>query len=424
MYIYIIFNEVDCIDMVTANEDNKNKTTDATDTNENVSLISVERYILHLIRCSLHGEAPDRLPNDCSWDMVQKLAEFNKVTSSISPAIKSYGYDIPDDVAKHFESAISSTIYRIAMFDMEREAVIDDGVKEGLRFLPLKGILLAGYYPVPGMRWMCDNDILYGRMSDTSADGAVTESLKHIFESHGFTTESVGGVHDVFQKKPFFDFEMHSRLVGEDSDFAAYYSNPWKRAVQVPGKVGEYRFSKEDEYIFMLVHAFKHFDAGGCGIRTLVDEYVFISHNDSMDWDYIEAQLDEIGIKDFTDFAREIKNAAFDVFSDEGVLTDDDWKMISYMFSSGTYGLVSNCIRRSIDKIRDNEHIDGAKARRQYLKERIWLSEKQLKVRAPFFYRHKNLRFILPLYRVVRGALVHPKELLYEWRHVRKYDKE
>lgn len=410
--------------MVTVNEDNKNKTTGATDINENVSLISVERYILHLIRCSLHGEAPDRLPNDCSWDIVQKLAEFNKVTSSISPAIKSYGYDIPDDVVKHFESAISSTIYRIAMFDMEREAVIADGVKEGLRFLPLKGILLAGYYPVPGMRWMCDNDILYGRTSGTSADGAVTESLKHIFESHGFTTESVGGVHDVFKKKPFFDFEMHNRLVGEDSDFAAYYANPWKRAVQVPEKMGEYRFSKEDEYIFMLVHAFKHFDAGGCGIRTLVDEYVFISHNDSMDWDYIEAQLDEIRIKDFTDFAKRLKSAAFDAFSDEGVLTDTDWKMISYMFSSGTYGLVSNRIRRSIDKIRDKEHLDGAKARRQYLKERIWLSEKQLKVSAPFFYRHKNLRFILPLYRVVRGALVHPKELLYEFRHVRRYDKE
>ena len=32
--------------MVTVNEDNKNKTTGTTDTNENVSLISVERYIL------------------------------------------------------------------------------------------------------------------------------------------------------------------------------------------------------------------------------------------------------------------------------------------------------------------------------------------------------------------------------------------
>ena len=265
---------------------------------------------------------------------------------------------------------------------------------------------------------------MYDRTSGASADGAVAESLKHIFEAHGFTAESVGGVHDVYQKKPFFNFEMHSRLVGEDSDFAAYYSNPWKRAVEIPGKMGEYRFSKEDEYIFMLVHAFKHFDAGGCGIRTLVDEYAFISHNSDMDWDYIDTQLDEIGLKAFTDFAGEIKSAAFGAFSDEGVLTDTDWKMISYMFSSGTYGLISNRIRRSIEKIRDKEHLDGAKARRKYLKERIWLSEKQLKVSAPFFYRHKKMRFFSPLYRVVRGALVHPKELLYELRHVRKYDKE
>ena len=394
------------------------------------SCILVERYILHLIRCSLHGEIPDRLPDDCSWDMVQKLAEFNKVTSSISPAIKSYGYDIPDDVAKHFESAISSTIYRIAMFDMEREAVIADGVKEGLRFLSLKGILLAGYYPVPGMRWMCDNDILYGKMSDVSssgemkavpADSSVAKEMKRIFESHGFTAEAVGGVHDVYQKKPFFNFEMHSRLVGEDSDFAAYYANSWKRAVQVPGKVGEYRFSKEDEYIFMLVHAFKHFDAGGCGIRTLVDEYVFISHNDSMDWDYIEAQLDEIGIKDFTDFAKRLKSAAFDAFSDEGVLNDTDWKMISYMFSSGTYGLVSNRIRRSIDKIRDKEQIDGNTACNRYLTNRFFISEEKMKQYFPFFYKHRYFRFLLLPYRVFRGMIIHPKQLWCEWKNVCKY---
>lgn len=28
--------------------------------------------------------------------------------------------------------------------------------------MPLKGCLMTEYYSVPGMRWMCDNDILYG----------------------------------------------------------------------------------------------------------------------------------------------------------------------------------------------------------------------------------------------------------------------
>ena len=408
-------NKVDCIDMITANKENKNKPI------ENVSLISAERYILHLIRCSLHGAAADRLPDDCSWDMVQKLAEFNKVTSSISPAIKSYGYDIPEDAAKHFESAIASTIYRIARFDMEREAIIADGVKEGLCFLPLKGILLAGYYPVPGMRWMCDNDILYGKMKAVPADSSAANEMKRIFESHGFTTEAVGGVHDVYQKKPFFNFEMHSRLVGEDSDFATYYANPWKRAIEVPGKVGEYRFSKEDEYIFMLVHAFKHFDMGGCGIRTLVDEYVFISHNPDMDWDYIEAQLDEIGIKEFSDFAIQLKTVAFNTFSQGGELADTDWIMINYMFKSGTYGLVSNSIRRSIDKIRDREQIDGNTACNRYLKNRFFISEEEMKQFFPFFYKHRYFRFLLLPYRVFRGMIIHPKQLWYEWKNVCKY---
>ena len=408
-------------------------TTNIDNGNNNVNLISVERYILKLIRCSLQGTEPDRLPDDCSWDMVQRLAEFNKVTPAISPAIRQYRYDIPQEVAAHFESAITSTVYRIAMFDMEREAVLVAAKRNGFCFLPLKGILLSEYYPVPGMRWMCDNDILYGRMSDAAstgkpepvqADSADAKELKRIFESQGFTTEAIGGVHDIYHKKPFFNFEMHSKLVGDDSDFAGYYANPWERAKPDLEKEGEYRFSKEDEYIFMLVHAFKHFDASGCGIRTLIDEYVFVSHNADMDWSYIEAQLDEIGSADFSDFVGKLKTAAFDSFSLDGVLTEDDWDMISYMFSSGTYGLVSNGIRRRIDKIRDREQLDSAAACRKYLRDRVFVNEDKLKLYFPFFYRHKGLKFILLPYRVLRGIIVHPKQLWYEWKNVRNYKNE
>ena len=132
---------------------------------------------------------------------------------------------------------------------------------------------------------MCDNDILYGNATDNrrhnedrNADSdaeRLAEELESVMTELGYTPEHVGGVHDVYQKKPFFNFEMHRKLVPEDSTFAKYYENPWDRAHLGNGKMYEYHFSDEDEYIYMLVHAYKHYDVSGCGIRTLVDEYVW-----------------------------------------------------------------------------------------------------------------------------------------------------
>lgn len=129
---------------------------------------------------------------------------------------------------------------------MEREQILTEMAKQGLAALPLKGILVANYYPNPGMRWMCDNDILYGYVEPDESggfklkgndlaeqefwQGQAQKKLREIMENLGYTTENLKGAHDVYHKKPFFNFEMHRRLVPEDSSFAEYYINPWKKS--------------------------------------------------------------------------------------------------------------------------------------------------------------------------------------------------
>lgn len=383
-------------------------------------------YLLYLIKCSLHNVIPDEKPIDCSWKLIKAFADFNSVTSMISPAIKKYVYDIPADIRKELELEISSTLYRIAMFDMEREAFMREASVDEICFLPLKGIKLSEYYPVAGMRWMCDNDILYGKVTKAGdmqkmpeiSDDITTERLKSVMLKHGFKPESIGGVHDVYIKEPFFNFEMHSRLVPYDSPFADYYTNPWERAIPVEGKKYEFRFSDEDEYIFMVVHAFKHFDSSGCGIRTLVDEYVFLNNKDNMNWKYITEQFKILGL---TDFEQRLRTAAQDIFSQDGVISDCDWEMINYMYKCGTYGTTSNRIHRSIDKFREDGKIDGASARKRYLTDRVWINENKMKIYYPFFYRHKWARFTLPFYRMIKGIIVHPKMLWDEWQNIKKY---
>ena len=86
-----------------------------------------------------------------------------------------------------------------------------------------------------------------------------------------------------------FKFEMHHQLFSRffDETKNQYYQNSWKYAL--PDRINPYLYyySKEDEYVYFITHAYKHFSVSGRGIRTLVDVYVYIKNNVSMDWEYI-----------------------------------------------------------------------------------------------------------------------------------------
>ena len=317
---------------------------------------------------------------------------------------------------------------------MEREQIIAEMTAQGIASLPLKGILVSNYYPIAGMRWMCDNDILYGYVSrnetgDLGPRGSRVEeqdywkqqaqkNLCALMKNQGYTVENLKGNHDNFHKKPFFSFEMHHHLVPENSEVSWYYVNPWKKAIPVEPGSCQYRFADEDEYLFLITHAHKHFDGSGCGIRTLVDEYVILQNKNEMDWDYIGRELERMGLKPFEEKLRTVSMHAFGF---DGQLDKDEWKMIFYMLGCGTYGTSANCVKKALRKL---EKTGSGDARKQYLRDRIWIDEKKMKDFFPFFYRHKGIRFLLPLYRIVKGMVIHPGRLVAEWKAVRNYTSD
>ena len=49
-----------------------------------------------------------------------------------------------------------------------------------------------------------------------------------------------------------------------------------------------------------MTHTFKHFEGGGTGIRSLLDQYVYLNKlEEALDFRYIEKQCEILGIADF-----------------------------------------------------------------------------------------------------------------------------
>lgn len=407
-------------------------------------------YAVHLVSCALHGEFARDLPDGITWNHVHEIAVMNGVEGAVWIGARPL-LSIPKDLRVRWAEEADRIFLRHVRFEAEREEVLAAMREQGLSYLLLKGIVIAGYYPCPEMRLMADNDILYGLVekspqggfcikgdSQVARETSVRKALfvmRDIMEKRGYRTESFEkGNHDSFHKEPCFNFEMHRRLVPASSPYASYYENPWLRAVcnaesscsSVDGHAEsclEFHFSDEDEYLYFLVHGFKHFDACGCGIRFLVDQQVLLdAKGEAFDWRYVCAELRTLGLESFECRTRALSEAVFGKKSVAGLpqLENDQEEFLLHFLKSGTYGNLQVRVDKKVAKnlIESGGNLKAAK--RRYLCSRVFLEEDVMREAFPIFYRYRLLRPLLPMFRLGRGLFCNPTKILKELRVLRR----
>lgn len=427
-------------------------------------------YLIHLMSCALNDVQPCSLPEGASWDEVYALAEFNSVEGLAWTSARRVR-DVPADMLKEWGATADMTLYRCVSYGIEREAVLAALADRGLSWLPLKGALLVDLYPSPHMRSMADNDILYGFVEEDPAGGfriaGATEADRErttaravrvaveVMEARGYRTISkTAGNHESFVKNPHFNFELHRRLVSPSSPQAAYYHNPWQRAVPVRldsnaaegaasdagrgGRGREYRFSDDDFYLHLVSHAFKHYDASGCGIRFLVDQLVFLrARGKGLDRSYLADELSKLGLRDFEQWTRRLSFRALEdpraacrcaqgrdaergPTQKTAGLSDADQARLLRLMNGGTYGTWQTVMERRLDAIRADSPNDDADVKKRYVASRVFVSEEQMQEAFPFFWRHAWMRPLLPLYRMGRGLVRNPKKIACEIKALRR----
>ena len=304
---------------------------------------------------------------------------------------------------KYWEERMVKAVRKVLLFDEERKKLCAWMDREHIWYLPLKGIVLKEYYPSIGMRQMSDNDILF--------DADAWERVEKHMCSEGYETESVGkGNHDVYQKPPVYNFEMHRSLYGRGNDerWVEYYSDIKSRLLsdQPEGSYG-YHMSDEDFYIYITSHAYKHYSGSGTGIRTLLDFYAYLNaKEESLDFDYIQTECGKLGIMDFEKFNRRLCRKVFssqqiyDRVSFEQSLSADEMEMLKYYLSSGVYGTFERMIENRIEKQKKTDG-RGKLSKLTYYWHRVFPGM-ELYENYPLLVKH---RFLIPaywFYRIVR----------------------
>ena len=329
-----------------------------------------------------------------------RMSAKHFIDALVGTTLKRAGVVLP----KYWEERMVKAVRKVLLFDVERKKLCAWMDRERIWYLPLKGIILKEYYPSIGMRQMSDNDILF--------DADAWERVEKHMLSEGYETESVGnGNHDVYQKAPVYNFEMHRSLYGKGHDerWVEYYSDI--KDCLIPDRADDrcygYHMSDEDFYIYITSHAYKHYSGSGTGLRTLLDFYAYLNaKEDSLDFDYIRTACKKLGIDDFEQhnciLCRKVfaPQQTYNQDSFEQSLSADELEMLQYYLSSGVYGTFERMVANRMEK---QTKADGKKnlSKLKYYRHRVFPGM-ELYENYPLLVKH---RFLIPaywFYRIVR----------------------
>lgn len=361
--------------------------------------------MLYLSACAVNEITPDsEYIAHMDLEKLFQMCRYHSMTAIVCTALERAGiYD------KKFMEEKAKAIRKIMLLDAEREQICGFLEQNHIWHMPLKGVILKEMYSEIGMRQMSDNDILF--------DPSYREIVTDFMQKRGYHLKGDNGAHcDEWLKEPVYNFEMHLNLFVKNREvFYQYYKNVKERLIRVDGKKYAYRFSDEDFYIYMTAHAYKHYNIGGTGLRSLLDYYVYLKKKESqLDWNYIEKELEKLEI---SEFEREIRATAKKAFIPDSKLTEKEREMVEFMLFSGTYGNVSNSIK-SHAKLLD------ADSKNKYIFRRIFPNMEFYKKYFPTAARYPVLIPFVWVYRLIRAVFKRRDKYVKEIRNIKKMSEK
>lgn len=353
--------------------------------------------IIYLIYCALHNLKADTSNMDIKE--IEKIAYKHTISSLVCTAL-----DIEDPFLIDQKN---KAIRKLMLLDKERENIFKRLDEKGIWHMSLKGAILKDLYPIYGTRQMADNDILF--------DEKYRDEVRDIFTSLGYSIKSFNeGIHDVYHKNPIYNFEMHVSLFNKSLPVFYNYYNKLEPKYQYKDNTYERYMTKEDAYIYIVAHGFKHYSHSGTGIRTLIDLYVYNASYD-LNRNYIEEECKKLGIDDFEKRAMGIAYKLFDKPKYE--LSLDEISFVDYFFSSCTYGTTSIRIENEINKIK----LEGHKhAKFYYVFRRAFPSASWFRQYYEFLDKYPIFIPFFSLYRFIKGLLTRTNTWTNEIKVVKK----
>ncbi len=295
--------------------------------------MNIQNYLANLILAQLTGKKPENIPENLDINEIINISLRNQIDYLVMGALLRTD-NLPEKHAQLLRQSVQISVLRTLTQVTELNNIIQIFERNSIKNQPMKGACMKYMYPSPEMREMGDIDILV----DNTQMNKVADLLKGL----GYTLTKSVKHHDIYSKPPFVVLEVHRAMYDKtvDSNQNDYFKN-FDRTVVREGMKYTYDLNREDFYVYMLAHMAKHFYAMGCGIRNLVDIYIYLEkYGKELNRSYIKQELEKCGIYDFSVYVEEL--AYIWLGGKKSSPFYDD--LFEYMMDCGIYGKDENGI--------------------------------------------------------------------------------
>ena len=293
-----------------------------------------QNFITRLIKSALSDTTPFIPNEDLNWDVVFHYGKIHRILPLLYFGIKKLPNDYIQTIpnVKKCELEYKENLVLDANRENEISKVSKSLSENDVDFMLLKGSITKHFYPDTSMRTMSDIDILY-RNADIKTIDSIFERLnykkiKSTLKDCMFANETTG-----------VQIEMQTLLIDEVySDWFSYLDNIWDKCSK--NSSGLYEMSKEDFYIYHIIHMAKHFINGGIGLRHVIDTWIINNHYKDIDYSYIDSAFDQLGLSTFNSRIKELCNYWFD----DKTARTYTIKLAKYILNNGAFGNVKQQI--------------------------------------------------------------------------------
>ena len=348
--------------------------------------MTIKSYLANLVLSQLNGKKPLNIPDNIDVNEIIDIAKRNHMNYLVLGALIKTD-NIPEETLNRLRRIIQNSVLTTLAQVTELKKLVDAFEKAGIKNQPMKGSCMKYMYPSPEMREMSDIDIL--------VDGDQMDAAGKIMTELGYSLSQSIKHHDIYYKRPFMIVEVHRSMYDKTVDANQYdYFKSFEKAVLKENKNYTYDFNKEDFYVYMIAHMAKHFYIMGCGIRNLLDVYIYLEkYGKELDRNYLNKELKNCGLYEFTTHIEKL--AYIWLNGEKGDAFYDD--LFQYMVDCGIYGKDENGIWHKFAE----EKLNGKKITRFKLKKWYYFP--------PLFYMSEDypwlekFPFLLPVAWLIRG---------------------
>ena len=358
-------------------------------------------YCIDLIRAVIQETAVPEIPEGVTLEELYAFSKLHGVEAMVFHGLETLNVDDNDPVWQNWRNRADLLLTQSIVQLAERDTLFAALPAVGIPILPVKGCWLKEQYPDIDYRQMSDLDMLI-RPEDR-------EKAEIVMSRLGYTREADAAEnHDAYIKPPYMGTELHHSLLPEEDPRRSYYDGVWERAVPEDAFSGVFRLKPEDEYIYYILHLFKHVLYAGTGIRSFLDSVVYRHVWPDMDRDYLLKEFEKLNLTEFVYCVETIADHWFDI----GEAVPEELKaMAESILSAGTYGTEERRFRNEMKDV-SGKFKNPLAVKIVYLLSCLFLPLKAMQELYPVLIKVPVLLPVYWIWRLISRLLFRPDALI------------